>query len=134
MAGFQDTGELALSDEALGIAREAFAGFRMDDAGTLEEIGQRYAATGELLDPHSAIGVAGGAASRGDGAVPMVSLATAHPAKFPDAVKKATGISPPLPDHLADLMERTERFDVIANDLAVVQNFVRERLAEREVA
>jgi threonine synthase len=134
MAAFQDTGELALGDEALRKAREVFAGFRMDDAGTLEEIGHRYAATGELLDPHSAIGVAGGAARRLEAAIPMVSLATAHPAKFPDAVKKATGISPPLPAHLADLMERAERFDVIANDLAAVQNFVRERLAEREVA
>ena len=64
----------------------------------------------------------------------MVSLATAHPAKFPDAVEQATGIRPPLPAHLADLMERTERFDVLANDLAAVQGFVRDRLAERQVA
>ena len=133
MAAFQD-GELALSQDALGAAREVFTGFRLDDAGTLEEIGRRYEASGQLLDPHSAIGVAAGAAKRGDGAVPMVSLATAHPAKFPDAVEQATGIRPPLPAHMADLMERTERFDVLANDLAAVQGFVRDRLAEREVA
>ena len=133
MEAFQD-GELALSQDALGAARDVFAGFRMDDAGTLEEIGRRYEASGQLLDPHSAIGVAAGAAKRGDGAVPMVSLATAHPAKFPDAVEQATGIRPPLPAHMADLMERTERFDVLANDLAAVQGFVRDRLAEREVA
>ena len=133
MAAFQD-GELALSQDALGAAREVFTGFRLDDAGTLEEIGRRYEASGQLLDPHSAIGVAAGAAKRGDGAVPMVSLATAHPAKFPDAVEQATGIRPPLPAQMADLMERTERFDVLANDLAAVQGFVRDRLAEREVA
>ncbi|MEE8214059.1 MAG: threonine synthase, partial [Alphaproteobacteria bacterium] len=52
----------------------------------------------------------------------------------PDAVEQATGIRPPLPAHMADLMERTERFDVLANDLAAVQGFVRDRLAEREVA
>ncbi|MCZ6608748.1 MAG: threonine synthase [Alphaproteobacteria bacterium] len=133
MTAFQD-GELALSQDALGAARDVFAGFRMDDAGTLEEIGRRYEASGQLLDPHSAIGVAAGAAKRGDGTVPMVSLATAHPAKFPDAVEQATGIRPPLPAHMADLMERTERFDVLANDLAAVQGFVRDRLAEKEVA
>lgn len=133
MAVFRDTGELALCDEALSQARDMFSGFRLDDADTLEEISQRYETAGELLDPHSAIGVAGGAANRLEAAIPMVSLATAHPSKFPDAVQKATGISPPLPAHLADLMARAERFDVIANDLAAVQSFVRERLAERKV-
>ncbi|MCZ6813928.1 MAG: threonine synthase [Alphaproteobacteria bacterium] len=133
MTAFQD-GELALSQDALGAARDVFAGFRMDDAGTLEEIGRRYEASGQLLDPHSAIGVAAGAAKRFEASVPMVSLATAHPAKFPDAVEQATGIRPPLPAHMADLMERTERFDVLANDLAAVQGFVRDRLAEKEVA
>ncbi len=134
MAAYQDTGELTLSADALGAAREVFTGFRLDDAGTLEEIARRYDAAGALLDPHSAIGVAAGAAKRFEPSVPMVSLATAHPAKFPDAVEQATGIRPPLPAHLADLMERTERFDVLANDLAAVQGFVRDRLAERQVA
>ena len=134
MAAFQDTGELPLSDSALTRAREVFAGFRLDDAGTRGEISGRYLATGELLDPHSAIAVAGGAAEHGDGAVPMVSLATAHPAKFPDAVREATGIEPRLPPHLADLMERPERFEALPNDLAAVQGYIRGRLAEREVA
>jgi threonine synthase len=133
MAEFADTGKLALSDQAMGAARGMFTGFRLDDAGTLGEISQRFDASGELLDPHSAIGVAAGAAKRGDAAVPMVSLATAHPAKFPEAVEKATGISPALPAHLAGLMERAERFDVLANDLAGVQSFVRDRLAEKEM-
>lgn len=134
MAAYQDTGELTLSADALSAARDVFTGFCLDDAGTLEEIARRYDAAGALLDPHSAIGVAAGAAKRFEPSVPMVSLATAHPAKFPDAVEQATGIRPPLPAHLADLMERTERFDVLANDLAAVQGFVRDRLAERQVA
>jgi threonine synthase len=134
MAGFQATGELPLGDDALATAREVFAGFRLDDDGTLEEISRCYKATGELLDPHSAIGVAGGAASRRDPSIPMVSLATAHPAKFPEAVERATGIAPGLPAHLAGLMTRPERFDVLANDLAAVQGYVRGRLAARAPA
>jgi threonine synthase len=57
----------------------------------------------------------------------MVCLATAHPAKFPDAVEQATGVRPPLPDHLADLFDRTERYDVLPADLAAVQRYVGER-------
>lgn len=134
MAGFQQTGELPLDERAIDTAREVFTGFRLDDAGTLEEIARCYKATGELLDPHSAVGVAGGAAHRPEPKVPMVSLATAHPAKFPDAVTQATGIAPELPAHLAGLMTRTERFDVLANDLETVQGFVRDRLAARAPA
>ncbi|HSR55969.1 MAG TPA: threonine synthase, partial [Alphaproteobacteria bacterium] len=134
MAGFQQTGELPLDERAIDTAREVFTGFRLDDAGTLEEIARCYKATGELLDPHSAVGVAGGAAHRPEPKVPMVSLATAHPAKFPDAVTQATGVAPELPAHLAGLMTRTERFDVLANDLETVQGFVRDRLAARAPA
>jgi threonine synthase len=129
MAGFQDTGELPLAGDALVQAREVFMGFRLDDDGTLEEISRCFKATGELIDPHSAIGIAGGAAHRGDPAVPMVSLATAHPAKFPEAVEQATGVTPKLPPHLSDLMTQPERFEVLPNDLAAVQGFVRAHLA-----
>ena len=128
MAAFQDTGELALDAGALGAARDVFAGFRLDDEGTLAEIRRIFEATGELIDPHSAVGVAGGAAHRGDPAIPMVSLATAHPAKFPDAVTRATGRAPALPAQLADLMERPERYEVLPNELAAVERFVRDRL------
>jgi threonine synthase len=81
-----------------------------------------------LLDPHSVIGVAIGRAQRKDPAVPLVSLATAHPAKFPDAVERATGVRPELPGHLADLFDRKERFEVLPNDLATVQDFIRNRI------
>ena len=59
----------------------------------------------------------------------MITLATAHPAKFPDAVERATGIRPPLPDHLADLFDRPERIEHCADDLATVQDFVRALVA-----
>jgi threonine synthase len=79
--------------------------------------------TGVLVDPHTAVGIgAARAARRGDG--PMVALATAHPAKFPDAVEQATGIRPPLPARLADLFEREERYDVLPNDVDAVRAHV----------
>jgi threonine synthase len=83
-----------------------------------------YRRTGMLIDPHSAIGVAAAQAKRKDASTPVVALATAHPAKFPDAVEKATGIRPALPPHLADLYSRKERMTVLANDLGEVQDFI----------
>jgi threonine synthase len=59
--------------------------------------------------------------------VPMITLATAHPAKFPDAVEKASGIRPPLPRRMADLYDRPERVTRVANDLAALQSLIRER-------
>ena len=86
------------------------------------------AATGELVDPHTAIGLAAAAAQRGDRAVPMITAATAHPAKFPDAVEKACGVRPALPPRLAGLMDKPERVTVLPNDLAAVQDFVAGRV------
>ena len=79
-----------------------------------------------VLDPHTATGTAAAALLTGlDGPDhPVVSLATAHPAKFPDAVERATGRRPELPDHLADLFDRPERTQTVANDLAAVQALV----------
>jgi threonine synthase len=77
--------------------------------------------TGILLDPHSAVGVAAGRACRQDKALPLINLATAHPAKFPDAVCSATGVRPALPERLADLGTRPERFEVLPNELAAVR-------------
>ena len=71
---------------------------------------------------------------RGDNAVPIVSLATAHPAKFPDAVEAATGIRPPLPSRLADLFDRVETFDTLANDSAALQDFIRRTAGGKDAA
>jgi len=74
-----------------------------------------------LLHPHSAVGIAAGRAVRGNPETPMISLATAHPAKFPDAVKDATGQHPNLPDHRKDLFEREEKMDILECDLNTVR-------------
>jgi threonine synthase len=80
-----------------------------------------------LIDPHTAVGV--GAAQRARSFIhgPIVTMATAHPAKFPDAVEQATGIRPQLPDHLADILVRPEYITELPNDLAVVQQFIEQR-------
>jgi threonine synthase len=124
---FRATGSLAIEgDQRAEFITGTFRAARCDDAATLAEIGRVYRTSGILVDPHTATGTY--AASRLGGAtpdVPVVTLATAHPAKFPDAVERATGIRPELPAHLADLLDRPERTQTIANDLATVEKFVR---------
>ena len=84
-------------------------------------MGRLYRETGELIDPHSAIGIAAARAVERPAGVPVVALGTAHPAKFPAAVERACGRRPALPERLADLMERPERLTALPNDLRAVQ-------------
>lgn len=102
---------------------------RLDDAETLAVIAEHHERSGRLLDPHSAVGV--GAVDRVDDLpdAPVVCLATAHPAKFPDAVEQATGVRPPLPAHLADLLDLPERAGTVAADLGAVEAVVRNAIA-----
>ena len=100
-----------------------FSAERLDDEETLAEISRVYRDSGMLIDPHTATGTAAARRSRSTGAT--VCLSTAHPAKFPDAVEKATGIRPELPPELGDLMERSERMTDLPADLAAVSDFVR---------
>ncbi|MCD8568417.1 MAG: threonine synthase, partial [Geovibrio sp.] len=86
---------------------------------------QVHEETGYILDPHSAVGVKAALEMGGEGQGPMICLATAHPAKFPDAVEKAINLRPALPDHLQGLMEREEKFDIISNDLNAIQACIR---------
>jgi threonine synthase len=124
MRRFRAEGRMPVPDAAWREATRLFAGFTLDDAGTLAEIA-RLNAQGYLADPHTAVGTAAARALHRDPAVPMIIAATAHPAKFPDAVRAATGATPALPPHLADLFERPERFTVAPNNLLAVQDFVR---------
>jgi threonine synthase len=125
MADFRATGRMAVPDAAWRQARELFAGFRLDDPGTLAAIRSLHLTAGYLADPHSAVGIeAAGAHPAGPG-IPTVAMATAHPAKFPDAMERATGARPPLPPRLADLYERPESFTTAPNDLAAVEAAVR---------
>jgi len=104
--------------------KAGFTSARIARETTLETIRQTLAQTGMTLDPHSAVGLAA-ARLKADPARPMVTLATAHPAKFPDAVREATGTETPLPERMGDLYERPERMTVLPNDLAAIEDFIR---------
>ncbi len=120
--------QFSVAEPALAKAREVFTAYRCDEQQTLETIGRVHRENAYLLDPHTAVGVHAAEqamAVSGDRSTPMIVLATAHPAKFPDAVEKATGVRPPLPAFLADLYDREERFEVLPNDLATVQAHVK---------
>jgi threonine synthase len=125
LARFRETGGAELGAAAWRRAREVFEGHRLDDEETLTEMARLYRETGEPVDPHSAIGVATARARAAEVGVPVIALATAHPAKFPEAVERACGLRPALPARLSGLFERGERFEVLANDLAGVQAHVR---------
>ena len=124
---FRDSGTLPASPEAWQAARTLFAAHRVDDDATSATIAETYSRTGELLDPHSAVAVAAAVAARHDPALPMVALASAHPAKFPDAVERAVGIRPAPPPCLQQAMTRPERIEILPNQLAAVEQFVADR-------
>jgi threonine synthase len=101
-----------------------FVGYRMGDDETLAAIKALHASSGYLADPHTIIGIEAARALARPG-VPIIAEATAHPAKFPDAIMAATGIHPPLPAHLADLYEREERYTCIPAEIEVIEAEVR---------
>jgi threonine synthase len=127
MADFAGDGWFAIPSAVLQRIRADFCAERIDEAACVTEMTRVYRQSGLVIDPHSAIGV--GAARRtleSAPATPVVSLGTAHPAKFPDAVERATGFRPRLPRHLADLMDREETSVVLANDRIAVADFLRQ--------
>jgi len=105
--------------------RSAFDGYRLDDAGTLAMMKKIHVDHGILVDPHTAIGIAAARAKRKDKTIPMVAVATAHPAKFPDAVEKATGVRPALPPRFADLLQRPEKCEEIRWNLDALKDYIR---------
>jgi threonine synthase len=125
---FRRTGESELEAGALEALRQVFVGHRLDDRETVAEMARLYRETGEMIDPHSAIGIATARAMAGGSETPVIALGTAHPAKFPEAVEQACGLRPALPPRLADLFEREERYLVLPNDLVQVQEAVRGRI------
>ena len=120
-------GGFTLSQGVLDNLRAQFDSGRVSEQETSTEITHSFATRAELLCPHSAIGVRVADAQR-DPNVPMITLATAHPAKFPDAVHAATGERPELPARMADLFERPERVTRVANDLHALKQIVQERI------
>ncbi|MEM9437340.1 MAG: threonine synthase [Pseudomonadota bacterium] len=118
-------GGFHISQGALEGLREHFSSGRSDEHETSSTITSALKTMGELLCPHSAVGVK--VAEEQLGPEPMITLATAHPAKFPDAVEAATGIRPPLPPRMADLYERPERVTEVENDLTQLETLIRDR-------
>jgi threonine synthase len=135
MGEFRRSGTLKVGDNALAGVRHLFDSGRLDDEGTLAAIADCRRRFGETIDPHTAVAYAVAQRHRRDTSVPMVVLATAHPAKFPDAVARATGERPRLPARLSDLMERAERVDGLPNDIAALKALIDERMTiERKPA
>ena len=126
MNGLTQSGSFTVPPKSIAAIREIFAAGRASEAQTSATIASVQSEAGYLLDPHTAVGVSV-AREHELGAAPVITLATAHPAKFPAAVKAATGIEPALPAWLSDLYERQERFDVLANDQDAVEAFIRAR-------
>ncbi len=128
MAGLDQSGGFSIPEAALGRIRARFDAVRVNEVETSKTIASLYAQTGLKIDPHTAVGVTAAVeARRAHPEIPMVCLATAHPAKFEKVMAEATGERAPLPAHLADLMEREERYDVLPNDRMKVQATIQER-------
>jgi threonine synthase len=121
-----NTETVSLDETKLAKARDVFDSYAVNDEVTVETIKTVFNETGYLLDPHTAIGVKAARECRRDTSIPMITMGTAHPVKFPDAIIKAGLEAPALPHHLTDLFEREERMHVLPNDLAAVQAFVAE--------
>ncbi|MCA3554881.1 threonine synthase [Aestuariivirga sp.] len=126
MAGLAQSGSFTVGDRELEQIRHEFGSGAADEAETALTIRETLAQTGELLDPHTAVGYAVARKAEAS-ASPMVTLATAHPAKFPDAVEKACGVRPGLPPRLSGLLTARERFTVLPNDVGSVRDFILSR-------
>jgi threonine synthase len=122
MNGLKQSGSFTIAPATLEAIRAEFSAGRASMAETDRTIEETLAATGYLLDPHTATAVKVAAETKGD--VPMIVLATAHPAKFPDAVQAASGRRPELPVWLGDLMDREERFTTLPSDVKMVKEYI----------
>ncbi len=125
MNALKQEGAFTLTDGELTAIRSTFAARRADDETVARTIRETHAETGYLADPHTAVAIAATQAERTDG--PTVVLATAHPAKFPAAVERASGIAPVAPERLRDLMSAKEHFSIISNDVLEVAGVIAKR-------
>jgi threonine synthase len=130
MNSLQQSGGFSLEAGPLAAIRAEFDAHRASEPETTEEIAGVWRETQRLIDPHTAVGVAAARiALAARPQTPTVALSTAHPAKFPAAIERATGVHPPLPQHLADLDERPEYDDVLPDSQSAVEDFIRQRLS-----
>ncbi len=129
MDSLQQSGRFTLAEPALRRLRALFDAAAVDDEQTLATIAQMHHDSGELLDPHTAVGIAASRQHRPAADVAMVTLATAHPAKFPDAVARASGLHPALPPHMQGMMHAAERFTVLPPHPDAVKTYMQEHTA-----
>ena len=130
MRGFEATRMMQLTNAQREGAAVLFASDRIDGNDMALAMRWAHAEAGQIIDPHTAIGLA--AARRLDlGDTPVVTLATAHPAKFSDAVERATGVRPALPNRIGDLFERKERFESLPATFAAVTDYIAARATAR---
>ena len=127
MQAFENSRKMALSDEIRSATGALFASARVDNEAMAGAMRWAYEETGQVIDPHTGIGLQAARVSDLDAAIPVVTLATAHPGKFRDAVERATGMRPSLPGRVGDLFERQERYDRLPNDYDVVTRYIAER-------
>jgi threonine synthase len=119
---------LHLDEARWNRARALFSSHGVDDKTTCQVIADVYRQSGFLIDPHTAVGVEAARICNKDLTVPMITLATAHPVKFADAVTRAGLESPDLPVHMQDLFDREERYDILDNSIQEVTQYLRSRL------
>lgn len=124
MAGFESTRAMRLTNTQREGAATLFTSAAIDGPGMAGALRWAWEAAGELIDPHTAVGLAAARADDGDPSIPMVTLATAHPAKFGDAVERASGRRPVLPGRVGNLFDREERYVSLPGDYAAVRDFV----------
>ncbi|MEO1536595.1 MAG: threonine synthase [Pseudomonadota bacterium] len=129
MQELRDAGGFTISQGAHQAITEHFSSGAVSEEETSDRIGTTLEESCELVCPHTAVGLEV-ARDHHDISLPMITLATAHPAKFPDAVEAASGIRPPLPNRMADLYQRSERVTRVANDLAAIEDVIRGKRAK----
>ncbi len=129
MKGFEATGTMTLAPAPLAEAATLFTAARIDADEMALTLRWAAARCGQCIDPHTAIGLA--AARAHPGAGPVVTLATAHPAKFREAVERATGVRPGLPARIAGLFDREERYETLPAELGAVEDFIAARAVAR---
>jgi threonine synthase len=124
MGTFEDSKAMQLSNKQRDGAARLFSSARADADDMASAIRWAWVNCGELIDPHTACGLHAARVSNLSRDVPVVTLATAHPAKFRDAVERATGQRPPLPSRVGDLFEREERCVDLPSDFAAIADYV----------
>ncbi len=127
MGEFSDSGSFALSESELSAIRSMFSAYRADENEVFETMRRIYSRTGYLADPHTAVGIAAAEREAGNAASPMIVLSTAHPAKFPDAVKAAAGRTADVPERLRAILAGHESSITADADAGAIRNLICER-------